>query len=333
MIEGVSIIVCCYNSAALLPETLKHLALQKITSQVMWEVIVVDNASTDNTAGIARSSWISMNQPTRLSIIQELKPGLSHARAAGMAAASYSIAIFCDDDNWMSDNYVQQAYIFMSKHPEAGVAGGWCDGVYEIPVKEYLKPMLRSLAIGKQGFGSQQDLETVYGAGMVIRKSCYEYITDTGGDLLLDDRKGNVLASGGDSELCLKAKLAGYAVLFDENLYFRHCIPPGRLMASYFFRLFLTHVSPLIVISQYAFIYNRGIRPYSSFYGLFMAGYIKRFFYFALKLPFGKDKFYNLISFLQIIKVLALVTFNYSYYKSFYLRIAEKKKALSLKIL
>lgn len=332
MTEGVSVIVCCYNSATRLPETLRHLALQKLTSPVLWEVIVVDNASTDNTATIARSHWVSMEQPARLTVIEESKPGLSHARAAGMEAASYSIAIFCDDDNWMADTYVQEAYTVMSRHPEAGIAGGWCEGVYEIPLKEYLKPMLPALAIGRQNFDSHQELETVYGAGMVIRKSCYEYITRTGGDSLLDDRKGNVLASGGDSEICFKARLAGYALLFNENLYFRHYMPAGRLTASYFFRLCLKHVSPVIVLSQYAFIYHQGVKSYGSFYRSFMADYVKRFFYFAPRMVLGKHKFYSLISFLQLVKVSALVTFNYSYFKIFYLRIAEKKKALSREI-
>jgi glycosyltransferase involved in cell wall biosynthesis len=329
MAEGVSVIICCYNSASRIPETLRHLGLQKTTQSVLWEVILVDNASTDNTAAAACSYWANLNQPVKFSIVQEPKPGLSHARAAGIAAASYSIAIFCDDDNWMADNYVEEAYAVMSQHPDVGIAGGWCEGVYEVPLKPYLQAMLPALAIGRQNFDSQHELESVYGAGMVIRKSCYDYITLAGGDSLLDDRKGKVLASGGDSEICFKAKLAGYSLFFDEHLYFRHYMPAGRLSASYFFKLCLKHVSPVIVLNQYAFVYRKGVKSYNAFYRSFMLDYVKRFFYFAPRMILGKHKFYSLISFLQVIKVSALVTFRYSYFKDFYVRIAQKKKALA----
>ena len=47
---GVSIVICCHNSAKLLPRTLEHLRAQEVDSTIPWEVIVVDNASTDNTA-------------------------------------------------------------------------------------------------------------------------------------------------------------------------------------------------------------------------------------------------------------------------------------------
>ena len=329
MAQGVSVIICCYNSVSRITETLRHLALQKTTRPFLWEVILVDNASTDDIADVAQCYWASWNQPVKLSIIQEPKQGLSHARAAGIAAASYSIAVFCDDDNWMADNYVEEAYALMSRHPEVGIAGGWCEGVYEIPLKQYLQAMLPALAIGRQNFDRQHEVESVYGAGMVIRKSCYEYITQAGGDFLLDDRKGKVLASGGDSEICYKAKLAGYKLVFDEHLYFRHYMPAGRLSASYFFRLCLKHVSPVIVLNQYSFIYRNGVRSYSSFYRSFFLDYAKLFFYFFPRIMLGKHKFYSLISFLQIIKASALVTFRYAYFENFYLRILQKKKALA----
>ena len=51
--KGISVIVCCYNSAERLTETIKHLAGQNVPHYIPWELIVVDNASTDNTAEIS----------------------------------------------------------------------------------------------------------------------------------------------------------------------------------------------------------------------------------------------------------------------------------------
>jgi glycosyltransferase involved in cell wall biosynthesis len=57
MQPGVSIIICCHNSAKLLPQTLAHLKAQKNEANVAWEVIVVDNASTDETSRVSLSLW------------------------------------------------------------------------------------------------------------------------------------------------------------------------------------------------------------------------------------------------------------------------------------
>jgi cellulose synthase/poly-beta-1,6-N-acetylglucosamine synthase-like glycosyltransferase len=54
---GVSVVICCYNSSQRLPQTLGHLLAQECEVDLPWEVIVVDNASTDGTAEVARSVW------------------------------------------------------------------------------------------------------------------------------------------------------------------------------------------------------------------------------------------------------------------------------------
>ena len=100
MMKGVSVIICCYNSSKRLGETLKHLSVQKI-NDTPCEIIIVDNASTDNTASLARETWDALGSSIPMRIINESKPGLSHAREAGINASSYTYIIFCDDDNWL----------------------------------------------------------------------------------------------------------------------------------------------------------------------------------------------------------------------------------------
>ena len=53
MAEGVSVVICCYNSAERLPRTLTHLAAQRVSEKLPWEVIVIDNASQDKTGEVA----------------------------------------------------------------------------------------------------------------------------------------------------------------------------------------------------------------------------------------------------------------------------------------
>jgi len=62
---GVSVIICCYNSANKIKNVLKHLEEQKGTELIPWEVIVVDNASSDYTFEVAKKSWKRKDVPFR----------------------------------------------------------------------------------------------------------------------------------------------------------------------------------------------------------------------------------------------------------------------------
>ena len=54
---AISVVICCHNSAAVLPPTLMHLAAQIVDPSVQWEVVVIDNASTDDTVQVATRAW------------------------------------------------------------------------------------------------------------------------------------------------------------------------------------------------------------------------------------------------------------------------------------
>jgi glycosyltransferase involved in cell wall biosynthesis len=71
---GVSVIICCYNSAALLPQTLEHLANQQTAGEISWEIIIVNNNSTDNTAEIAENIWQGLNRPIPFRVVHQPEP-------------------------------------------------------------------------------------------------------------------------------------------------------------------------------------------------------------------------------------------------------------------
>ena len=92
-----SVIVCCYNSAPRLRETLLHLAQQEVTEGFNWEVVLVDNNSTDGTAEVAQSLWAKYGNPVPLRIVKEHTPGLSYARKKGVEESKGELLVFCDD--------------------------------------------------------------------------------------------------------------------------------------------------------------------------------------------------------------------------------------------
>ena len=99
--KKLSVIICCYNSENRLPETLKHIAKQNIKEGIKWEVVIIDNNSSDNTSNTAKSEWDKHKTNIPLRIITEPKQGLIFAREKGVNEATYDILIFSDDDNWL----------------------------------------------------------------------------------------------------------------------------------------------------------------------------------------------------------------------------------------
>ena len=73
-LPSISVVICTFNGAKRLVPTLEHLRQQKGAEQIEWEVVVVDNASTDGTAAVARTLW-PINNPVPLRIVREPEQG------------------------------------------------------------------------------------------------------------------------------------------------------------------------------------------------------------------------------------------------------------------
>src|SRR4051812_31837833 len=123
-ITGVSIIICCFNSAKRLPETIRHVALQENLDNIKWEVIIVDNNSTDKTIAVAKKEWTKYCLDIPFTVVQENRQGLSFARKKGVEMAKYDLLIFCDDDNWLQEDYMHFAFEIMKANKNIGIAGG-----------------------------------------------------------------------------------------------------------------------------------------------------------------------------------------------------------------
>src|SRR5688572_17458797 len=180
MIPGVSVVICTYNGAKLLPETLRHLALQKVRPNIPWEVILVNNASTDNTPEVAEQEWKSFQVPVPFSLLYQPKPGLTFAREMALDNARFEFVLFCDDDNWLNPNYINLAYDIMVQHPKIGVLGGHGNLVFESTPPSWAQHH-RMFASGAQSVVSGKVIQNVvYGAGCIIRRSALNMLTQAG---------------------------------------------------------------------------------------------------------------------------------------------------------
>lgn len=236
MVNGISIIVCTFNGTARLKPTIEHLADQELRCDT--ELILVDNASTDGSASFVEEIWKEKGNPYPLVIVNEMEPGLIHARKAGLKAARNDIVVFCDDDNWLQSDYLSLISELFNSMPDAGFIGGQGIGVTdgEFPSWWYGTDRPGNYAVGKQlpRSGNADKRGYLWGAGLAGKRGLFLHIFDDGYPFLMVGRKGGQVLSGDDFEMCARALLAGCHMYYDERLLYHHFIPKGRLTDSYF---------------------------------------------------------------------------------------------------
>lgn len=149
----VSIVICCYNSSTRIKTTLQYLSKQNFDS-IKCEIILVDNNCNDNTVQIAKSTWIDCKSPFPLRIEAEKQPGLSHARKKGVFAASGEIIIFCDDDNWLDEDYLRIAHETMTSNNAIGVLAGQSRAVSDVEIPTWFYSYYGNYACGVLGLNS-----------------------------------------------------------------------------------------------------------------------------------------------------------------------------------
>jgi glycosyltransferase involved in cell wall biosynthesis len=233
--NGVSIIICTYNGSKRLPETLLNIC--KISFFHSFELIVVDNDSKDNTIQLVTS--ILENSTLDWKIVNEHNPGLSHARWKGIFSAKYDIVLFCDDDNYLAENYLEIGFDIFNKNLKVGVLGGLGEPIFEGDKPNWFDAFSHSYAVGTLGKvkGIQKKMSYHYGAACFFLKRSLLHLNKIGFTSVLSDRKGDSLSSGGDVELCFAVQLLGYQLYYSNELHFKHFIEKHRLNRSYYLKL------------------------------------------------------------------------------------------------
>lgn len=164
----VSVIICTRNRANYLPECLSSIASQKAASS--FEVIVVDNNSTDGTPALLRE-WC--RNDSRFRSTREDRLGLSRAKNAGIALARGNLLIFTDDDVVVEPHWLETYNEFFARQMDRRVIAG--GPIIPIPADLGDWPMWfhrRALCnVGLLDYESERPLEKweyLWGANMAI---------------------------------------------------------------------------------------------------------------------------------------------------------------------
>lgn len=235
--KGISVIICCFNSENRIEATLRHLVEQQTAEGLDWEIILIDNNSTDGTAKRAEQLMSQNGENIPFRIVNEQIPGLSYARNKGFEEAKFNIALMVDDDNSLCESYLQGIEETFSADDKIGMVGGLGIPALEVTPPAWFSTYAYCYATGAQQNGNEP-IEHLYGAGLALRLDVLDRIKAAGFRSLLSDRTGTSLMSGGDTELCLAYRMAGFKLQAMNDLTFKHHLPLSRVNWKYLKRLF-----------------------------------------------------------------------------------------------
>ncbi len=173
----ISIIICSYNRGQFIGEALDSLAKQTLSAD-KFEIIIVNNNSTDNTESICKK-FIAQHPVLDIKYVLETNQGLSFARNRGIAESKYSIITYIDDDAYAKPDFLEIIFNYFKMHPQTAGLGGKVTPRYEIaePVwmNKYLYGFVTKVDLGQQARPFRGN-EYPAGCNMTYRKDLLEQV-------------------------------------------------------------------------------------------------------------------------------------------------------------
>ena len=173
-------------------------------------------------------------------VVREGTPGLANARTKGLSVAKYEYLLYCDDDNWLQEEYVEKIYRLLEQHREVVILGGMGEAVFEDAEPVWFKRFEHNFAVGDQSDSPNEFsiVHEVYGAGFTVRRSFLQELNELGFKNLMTGRTKNQLISGEDTELAFAANHLGYKIGYSRGLRFKHLMTAPRMKWSYMKKLY-----------------------------------------------------------------------------------------------
>lgn len=113
----VSVVIPCYDYGRYLPQAVASVLAQTYAD---WELVVVDDGSTDDTAAVARS-LIADHPGRRIRLLEQANAGVSAARNAGIAATTGRYVLPLDADDMIAPTMLERTVAVLDRHPDIAI--------------------------------------------------------------------------------------------------------------------------------------------------------------------------------------------------------------------
>jgi glucosyl-dolichyl phosphate glucuronosyltransferase len=227
----VSVIICTYNREQYLHRAMKAVAEQD-ADFALYELVVVNNCSTDATSVICTSFRREFPE-LNYTCVEEMEPGLSHARNRGIRESKGDILVFLDDDAFAEPAYVKNLIAFYDLHPPVMSTGGKTIPLFEDErpswMSHFLLPLVAAMDLGDQARLFPKGWYPI-GANMSLRKAAIDLVGNF--DVLLG-RKGKNLQGGEEKDIFNRLRNKGLEPWYLPDTIVHHIIPASRMKTDY----------------------------------------------------------------------------------------------------
>jgi glycosyltransferase involved in cell wall biosynthesis len=232
-----TVLICTYNRAERLAETLDSLRRQEPTPGA-WDVLIVDNNSTDRTAEVVQS--LALAFPVPLRYLLEPQQGKSYALNAGLRSISTDIVLFTDDDVRVAPDWVRVGMDALERNPDIDYIGGPVRPIWGAAPPPWfpatngnLWGTVAVLDYGPLPFEFESRHRVPIGANMAARRRLVE---QAGGFSTALGRTGRALLGQEQAEFFYRTRRLGARGRYIPEMWLEHHVPASRLTRRYFRR-------------------------------------------------------------------------------------------------
>ena len=228
-----TVLIATYNRSDLLDETLVYLARMQVSPALGWDVIVVDNNSSDDTRLVVERHIPTF--PVTLRYLFEARQGRSSALNTGIKAAEGKVIAFTDDDVRVADGWLDAATASLSGLDTSLVyTGGPVRPIWETEPPRWLDldrgDLWGTIAIQNHGaapFIYEEKRKVPLGANMAVRRDVFDRVGPFRPDL--GRAAGRLLLGQEVPDLLLRVRAAGLRGMYVPAMQVRHHVPARRL--------------------------------------------------------------------------------------------------------
>jgi glycosyltransferase involved in cell wall biosynthesis len=231
-----TVCICTYNRASSLLKTLESVSALNVSAKTKWELLVIDNNSTDETKSISER----YRNKVPLRYVFEPLQGLSHARNRAVKECATDVICFTDDDMIVDPLWLKEIVQSTMNFPNADYYGGRIIPYWPNGRPHWLRDEGMALIAGLLG---RYDLGSVvrmyipedpspYGGNFGLRRRLFEKLEPFHTDLGV---RGSIHGRGEESEYFLRAKAKGFRGVYIGTAMCHHAVNPRHLRLSFMY--------------------------------------------------------------------------------------------------
>jgi len=228
----ITVILCTYNRCQSLAKTLESVAASTLPNSVQWEVLVVDNNSTDHTREVVGD--FCQRYPNLFRYVSESRSGKSFALNTGVCEARGDVLAFVDDDVTVEPTWLQNLTAALNDGEWAGTGGRTLPAQAFTPPRWLALHLLGALCAHFDLGDAPCELDRApYGANMAFRKEMFEryglFRSDLG-----PSPNPEIPRPNEDTEFGRRLMAAGERLRYEPSAVVHHPVPEDRLTKEYF---------------------------------------------------------------------------------------------------